>query len=167
MAPTLFPPPGKSQLIKNEQPPSDRGSYILITYYSFLQLFLDFLITGHFTKGCQLINNEEWPSQLWTLFTQLQFMHLHILHTPTAVSHSLLSREHTFVWTQNSPAPNIGGFIAQLVRASNKYHEVTGSNSVEVLNFFFRLFMQLHKLCSQLQGSFFICFSFCSSYIHL
>ena len=129
-------PPVKSQLIKNERPLTDRGSYILITYYSFLQLFLDFLITGHFTKGCQLINNEEWPSQLWTLFTQLQFMQLHILHAPTAVSHSLLSREYTFVWTQNSPAPNIGGFIAQLVRASNKYHEVTGSNPVEVLNFF-------------------------------
>ena len=30
------------------------------------------------------------------MFTQLQFMQLRISHTPTAVSHSLLSREHTF-----------------------------------------------------------------------
>ena len=28
-----------------------------------------------------------------------------------------------------------GGFIAQLVRASHRYREVTGSNHVEVLNF--------------------------------
>ena len=33
------------------------------------------------------------------------------------------------------PAPNIRGFIAQLVRAPHQYCEVTGSNLVEVLNF--------------------------------
>ena len=33
------------------------------------------------------------------------------------------------------PASNISGFIAQLVRASHWYREVTGSNPVEVLNF--------------------------------
>ena len=33
------------------------------------------------------------------------------------------------------PAPNISGFIAQLVKASHRYREVTGSNPVEVLNF--------------------------------
>ena len=31
---------------------------------------------------------------------------------------------------------NISGFTAQLVRASHGYREVTGSNSLEVLNFF-------------------------------
>ena len=30
-------------------------------------------------------------------------------------------------------ASNISGFIAQLVRALHQYHEVTGSNPVEVL----------------------------------
>ena len=30
------------------------------------------------------------------------------------------------------PAPNVSGFIAQLVRASQRYHEVTGSNPVAV-----------------------------------
>ena len=34
------------------------------------------------------------------------------------------------------PATNISGFIAQLIRASHLYREVTGSNPVEVLNFF-------------------------------
>ena len=32
--------------------------------------------------------------------------------------------------------PNVSGFTAQLVRASHRYREVTGSNPVEVLNFF-------------------------------
>ena len=33
-------------------------------------------------------------------------------------------------------------------RASHRYREVTGSNPVEVLNFFSGFFTQLHKLCS-------------------
>ena len=39
-------------------------------------------------------------------------------------------------------APNISGFIAQLVRASQRYREVTGSNSVEVLIFVFSGFLR-------------------------
>ena len=31
--------------------------------------------------------------------------------------------------------PNISGFMAQLVRASQRHHEFTGSNTVEILNF--------------------------------
>ena len=34
-----------------------------------------------------------------------------------------------------NPAPNVSGFIGQLVRASHRYRGVTGSNPVEVLNF--------------------------------
>ena len=68
------------------------------------------------------------------------------------ISHTSIS----FIsWTHNWLAPNISGFTAQLVRASHQYHQVTGSNPVEVLNFF-RLLTQLHKLRS-LRGSFFIC----------
>ena len=38
----------------------------------------------------------------------------------------------TFIsWTHNWPAPNISGFIAQLVKASHQYREVTGSNPVK------------------------------------
>ena len=43
---------------------------------------------------------------------------------------------HGNIWTHNWPALNNSGFIAQLVRASHWYREVTGSNPVEVLNFF-------------------------------
>ena len=47
--------------------------------------------------------------------------------------------------TSTGPAPNVGGFIAQVVRASYRYREVTGSNPVEVLNFS-DFFTQLRKL---------------------
>ena len=42
---------------------------------------------------------------------------------------------HRIIRTHKWPAPNVSGFIAQLVRASHRYREVTGSNPVEVLNF--------------------------------
>ena len=42
---------------------------------------------------------------------------------------------HGLIRTHKWPAPNISGFIAQLVRASHRYREVTGSNPVEVLTF--------------------------------
>ena len=51
------------------------------------------------------------------------------------------------IGTHKWPAPNVSGFIAQLVRASHRYHEVTRSNPVEVLNFS-GFFTQLQKLRS-------------------
>ena len=53
---------------------------------------------------------------------------------------------HGNIWTQNWPAPNVSGFIAQLVRASHRYREVTGSSPVEVLHFFFRLLYAIAKI---------------------
>ena len=46
----------------------------------------------------------------------------------TFIPHRLL-RNHKW------PAPNVSGFIAQLVRVSHQYHKVTGSNPLEVLTF--------------------------------
>ena len=43
---------------------------------------------------------------------------------------------HGNIWTNNWPAPNVSGFIAQLVEHRTGNREVTGSNPVEVLNFF-------------------------------
>ena len=45
---------------------------------------------------------------------------------------------HGLIRTHKWPAPNVSGFIAQLVRASHRYREVTGSNPVEVLTFSIR-----------------------------
>ena len=42
---------------------------------------------------------------------------------------------HGLIRTHKWLAPNASGFIAQLVRVSHRYHEVTGSNPVEVLTF--------------------------------
>ena len=38
---------------------------------------------------------------------------------------------HRLIRTHKWPAPNVSGFIAQLVRASHQYREVTGSNPVK------------------------------------
>ena len=42
---------------------------------------------------------------------------------------------HGLIRTHKWPAPNVSGFKAQLVWASHRYREVTGSNPVEVLIF--------------------------------
>ena len=58
----------------------------------------------------------------------LRICGIHLLNPyKTVVSH--LKCAHSI-----SPA-KVSGFIAQLVRASNRYREVTGSNPVEVLTF--------------------------------
>ena len=50
----------------------------------------------------------------------------HFIYHFTSILHGLI---RTHKW----PPPNVSGFIAQLVRASHRYCEVTGSNLVEVL----------------------------------
>ena len=76
-----------------------------------------------------------WSSRLWKQFLQL-FREAWKIH------------EFNRIWslchlTHKWPAPNVSGFIAQLVRASHWYREVTGSNPVEVMNF--------SGFCTQLQ----------------
>ena len=60
------------------------------------------------------------------------------------------------------PAPNVSGFIAQLVWASHRYREVTGSNPVEVLTFT-GFCSQLLKLRSKLRWSWLTWFQIRSS----
>ena len=82
--------------------------------------------------------------------TSFQFNHLTTIGT-NGLAEKLVGamQIHQFLW-QMLPFP--------------LYHKVTGSNPADVLNFF-RLLMQLHKLRSQLRGSFFIWFHFRSFYI--
>ena len=63
----------------------------------------------------------------------------YFIHHFTLIPHGLI---RTHKW----PAPNVSGFIAQLVRASHRYREVTGSNPVEVLTFS-GFYTQWLKLC--------------------
>ena len=42
---------------------------------------------------------------------------------------------HGLLRTHKWPFPNVSGFIAQFVKASHRYPDVTGSNPVEILNF--------------------------------
>ena len=62
----------------------------------------------------------------------------HFIYHFTSILHGLI---RTHKW----PAPNVGGFIAQVVRASHRYREVTGSNPVEVLTCS-GFYMQLLKI---------------------
>ena len=56
------------------------------------------------------------------------------------VTHNIINTHffHGNIWTHNWPAPNVSGFIAQLLehRTGKIARSVTGSNPVEVLNFF-------------------------------
>ena len=63
------------------------------------------------------------------LISHPQFNIWNISYIP---SHSLLTGSlESIKW----PAPNVSGFVAQLVRASHRCCKVTGSNPVDVLNF--------------------------------
>ena len=75
--------------------------------------------------------------------------------TSTSILHGLI---RTHKW----PAPNVSGFIAQLVRALHRYREVTGSNPVEVLTFS-GFCSQLLKLRSKLPWSWLTWFQIRSS----
>ena len=64
---------------------------------------------------------KKWSSQ-WTIWFISYIINTHFFHGN--------------IWTHNWPAPNISGFIAQLVEHHTGNREVMGSNPVEVLNFF-------------------------------
>ena len=82
-------------------------------------------------------------------FTQLHklrslrrsFLHSHFISAVHIWLISYIISTHFFhgsIWTHNWPAPNVSGFIAQLLehRTGKIARSVTGSNPVEVLNFF-------------------------------
>ena len=68
------------------------------------------------------ILNEEWSSQLWSQFLQLRKEAWKKFRTSVRSSNMIyficiihLHIFHGNIWTQNWPAPNVSGFIAQLV----------------------------------------------------
>ena len=94
-----------------------------------------------------------WTSaQNWPCLTILPFCRL----CKMAIFFPELHKETTLkkLWTfavVNAIFATVSGFITQLVRASHRYHEVTGSNPVELLNFS-GSYTQLQILRSQLRG---------------
>ena len=69
---------------------------------------------------------------------------------------------HVLIRTHKWPAPNVSGFIAQLVRASHRYRKVTGSNPVEVLTLsgFYTQLLKLRSLLYCAAGEFTLQFKF-------
>ena len=86
-----------------------------------------------------------WSSQVWAQFLQLRREAWKIqdfngvwtrdLAIPVQRSNQLSYEATNAIDQHKWPAPNVSGFIAQLVRMSHRNREVTGSNLVEVLNF--------------------------------
>ena len=91
----------------------------------------------------------KWSSQ-WTQFMQLR---------KEAWKNSGLQRDGN-IWTHNWPAPNVCGFIAQLVEHRTGNREVTGSNPIEVMNFFFQASLRNCVNCIHCDDHFFIFISF-------
>ena len=90
----------------------------------------------------------------WIFFSGF-FMHLHKLRS---LWRSFL--HFHFVPAYNWPAPNVCGFIAQLVEDRTGNREVMGSNRVEVLNFFFQVSLRNYINCVHCDDHFFIFRSF-------
>ena len=97
---------------------------------------------SHMNSGLQ-----RGPEYFSGFFTQLHklrslqrsFLHFHFISTVHIWFISYIINTHFFhrnIWTHNWPASNVSGFIAQLVEHHTSNREVTGSNPVEVLNFF-------------------------------
>ena len=86
-----------------------------------------------------------WSSQLWEQFCNCVEKPEKFIHDSFHVTFHHWFIPHGNIRTHKWPAPNVSGFIAQLVWASHRNREVTGSNSVEVLNFS-DFYTQLQKL---------------------
>ena len=81
-----------------------------------------------------------WRSEFFRLlYTQLHKLRNnckdHSLLDFTSAVQYMKNIPHRLIRTHKWPAPNISGFIAQMVRVSHLYREVTGWNPVEVQNF--------------------------------
>ena len=100
-------------------------------------------------------------------FTQLHklgslrrsFLHFHFISVVHIWYISYIINTHFFhgnIWTHNWPAPNVSGFIAQLAEHRTGNREVTGSNPVEVLNFFFQASLRNYINCLHCDDHFFM-----------
>ena len=100
-------------------------------------------------------------------FTQLHklrwlrrsLLHFHFISTVHIWCISYIINTHFFhgnIWTHNWPAPNVSGFIAQLAEHRTGNREVTGSNPVEVLNFFFQASLRNYINCLHCDDHFFM-----------
>ena len=138
------------------------------TFYTSLNFYFLIVVpsaTQHTKFLTSFILSKLWSSQLWTQFKQLRTetwksQDLNGVWTcdlaiPVRRSNQLswLERRH-WQWLHSSVVLSVtdSGFIAQLVRASHRYREITGSSPVEVLTFS-GFCTQLLKLRSQLRWS--------------
>ena len=82
---------------------------------------------------CDALTN--WAMKPLTLGAGHLWVPIAFIYDPFHISFHRWFIPHGKIGTHKWPAPNVSDFIAQSVRASHLYREVTGSNPVEVLNF--------------------------------
>ena len=108
-----------------------------------MTLILGDITLGEMTFG-RLESKPLWQQQPVLLRPSWQqirclFLHCHFIFAVHIWFISYIINTHFFhgnIWTHNWPAPIVSSFIAQLVEHRTGNREVTGSNPVEVLNFF-------------------------------
>ena len=100
-------------------------------------------------RAAEMKSSEERSSQWWTQFMQLRKRSSKKLHDFNGICTRDLAIPLRRSNQLSYEATDVGS------RSCVRYREVTGSNPVEVLNFFQASLTQLHKLRSQLSGSFF------------
>ena len=96
-------------------------------YFSRIHFFKKSWIFQASVRNClNCLHNCE-DHSLLDFISAVQYMK-YFIYNFTLIPHGLI-RTHTW------PVTKVSGFIAQLVRASHRNSEVTGSNPVEILNF--------------------------------
>ena len=128
-----------------------RDSYVIsfwVRHVLLVELLKLLINTVHYRRRCRVCNclncvhNCEEHSLL-DFISAVQHMK-YFMYNFTFIPYGLIR-------THKQSAHNVSGFMSQLVRASHRCCEVTGSNPVKVLSFPFN--MQLPKLRSYLRGS--------------
>ena len=110
---------------------------------------LSFFFCDKCMRAAEMKSSEEWSSQLSTHFMQLRKRSPKKIHDFNVICTCDLAIPVRRSNQLSYEATDVGS------RSCVLYREVTGSNPVEVLNFLEASLTQLHKLRSQLPGSFF------------
>ena len=95
------------------------------------------LLVFYLQKRLQFFHHS-WRDRLGTMQRSKYYMEIsntHLWQNLHCTKYNFTFIPHGLIRTYKWPAPNLSGFIVQLVRASLRYREVTGSNPIEVLNF--------------------------------
>ena len=124
----------KKQLpLKQERLQDDFWPYKVLKYFGPAIFYLNDAYEINYMWTADMKSNEEWSQLRGSFFIWFHIRSSHMIYFICIIHLHIF---HGNIWTHNWPAPNVSGFIAQLVERRTGIREVTGSSPVEVLNFF-------------------------------